>query len=59
MLIKDEKEFGSMSMAHVTMGLCTLIAKTLPCMGIVMLTGLVVLMTEKALLEDVSFWEIT
>jgi hypothetical protein len=39
MLIKDEKEFGSMSMAHVTMGLCTLTVKTLPCLATVMLTG--------------------
>ena len=46
-------------MAPVTMGLCTVIVQIQCWLGIVMLIGLEVQMTEKALLVDASIWETT
>ena len=46
-------------MAPVTMGLCTVIVQIQCWLGIVMLIGLEVQMTEKALLVDASIWATT
>ena len=46
-----------MEMALVTMKLCTVIVQIQCWLGIVMLIGLEVQMSEKALLVDVSIWE--